>query len=92
MSKLEAKYAQQLSLLSRAGEVLRWEEQVPVELKVNGKKICKYIVDFRVWYTDGREEWVEVKGFMTDVAKLKIKLFEACYPDFTFKVLYKKDI
>lgn len=46
---------------------------------MNGKKICKYIADFRVTYADGRIEVVDVKGVRTGVYRLKKKLVEAQY-------------
>lgn len=56
-----------------------WERQIPFRLEVNGVLICKYVVDFLVRYADGRRELVEVKGYWTDVAKLKVKLFRATF-------------
>jgi hypothetical protein len=61
----------------RAGEIEKWERQVKVELRAYGCHICDYFVDFRVTYTNGDIEYVEVKGFETDVWRLKWKLFEA---------------
>jgi hypothetical protein len=46
---------------------------------VNGVKICDYEIDFVVRYADGRMELVEVKGFWTDTAKLKVRLFRATF-------------
>jgi hypothetical protein len=58
---------------------------------VNNRKICIYICDFLVWYTDGRKELVEVKGYWTPEAKLKRKLFEATFladhPDIQYRVV-----
>jgi hypothetical protein len=78
-SKLEASYAAELDLRQRAGEILRWERQVPVDLVVNGIKVCRYIVDFRVFKPNGEIVWVETKGFVTDTARIKMRLFEAAY-------------
>lgn len=83
MSKREANYAQQLDLLKKAknpaDQVVSYEIQVPYPIEINGKKICKYLADFRVLYADGRTEVVDVKGFKTDIYKLKKKLVEATY-------------
>jgi hypothetical protein len=82
-SKLEAKHAAHLDLMKsarNANKVLRWEPQVRVPLVVNGKPICAYVVDFRVVYADGREEWHEVKGRALPLGTLKMRLFEAIYP------------
>lgn len=76
-SKLEAKYAQDLELRKKAGDIRDWSRQVRVELTAHGVRICNYYVDFCVFHKDDTVEWVEVKGFETDVWKLKWKLFEA---------------
>lgn len=83
-SKLEARYAAMLDLrLKEIGpfRIKSWARQVPIKLEVNGKLICTYIVDFVVEHPDGHLEWIEVKGFDTDVWKLKQKLFHALFPD-----------
>ncbi len=83
MSKREASYAQQLDLLkkakNKADQVVSYEVQVPYQIEINGKKICKYLADFRVLYADGRVEVVDVKGFRTSIYKLKKKMVEAQY-------------
>lgn len=82
-SKKEAGYAQLLDTLKRAknrrDRVYSYETQIPFQIILNGKPICKYIADFRVNYEDGREEIVDVKGKKTDVYKIKKKLVEAQY-------------
>lgn len=81
-SKKEAAYAQELDLLKSAknplDRVLSWEPQIPFLIEINGKKICKYVLDFRVEYED-RLEHIDVKGVRTDVYKIKKKLVEAIY-------------
>ena len=70
--------------------VYSWERQIRIPLMVNNRKVCDYVCDFLVRYADGRRELVEVKGVWTDVAKLKRKLFEACWltdhPDVQYRV------
>ena len=39
--------------------------------------MCNYFIDFKVIYPNGSIELVEVKGFETDVWRLKWKLTEA---------------
>ncbi len=51
-------------------------------------KSMQYVADFRVTYADGHVEIEDVKGrFMTDVFKMKWKLFEMKYPDLTLKIV-----
>lgn len=78
-SKKEAAYAAELDLRQKAGEIERWERQVKISLDVNGFHIANYYIDFIVYYPDGTREYVEVKGFETEVWQLKWKLFEALY-------------
>lgn len=82
-SAKEAARATELWLLQRTGEVTKIEYQVPFECVVNGKKICKYIADFRVTYRDGTVEVEDVKGYKKGAAygyfKLKKKLVEALH-------------
>lgn len=82
-SRLEMKYRQHLDLLALAGEVIKIEEQVPYELIVLGKKICVYILDFRVTYKDLSKKWVDVKGMATAAYRIKKKLFEAIFNPIT---------
>lgn len=90
-SKKEAEYAMQLDFMRKAvnpkDKVIDWEPQVPFQVELNGKKICKYFADFKVTYADGRVEIVDVKPIdrrtgksrSTDVFKIKKKLVEAQY-------------
>jgi hypothetical protein len=80
-SKKEADYAQELDLLVKVGEIKSWERQVPIELRVNGKKICTYTMDFITITKEGHEKWIEVKGFETPEWRLKWKLLDALFPD-----------
>lgn len=84
-SRAEARYCEQLALMKKAGEIDDYETQVRHNLEVNGKKVCSMIVDFKV-YKDGGWYYVEVKGFATEVWKLKHKLFKALYPDLEYIV------
>jgi hypothetical protein len=78
-SKLEAGHAQNLDTLKKAGKVIKWERQIPIDLIANGIKICRYYCDFKVWWTDGKITLEETKGIETDVYRIKRKLLEAFY-------------
>ena len=82
-SKREAEYYQLLKVLKKANDpkekVERFELQPRFDVIVNGKKICKYYADFKVWYADRRIEVVDCKGMRTQVYRLKKKLVEAIY-------------
>lgn len=76
-SKKEAEYAKQLDLRVKAKDIKSWERQVKIDLRVNGKHITNYYVDFVITHNDKSREYAEVKGFSTDLFRLKWVLFEA---------------
>jgi hypothetical protein len=78
-SRLEADYAQELSLRKKAGDILDWDRQFKVSIDINGYHICNYYVDFRVHEKDESFTLVELKGMETDVWKIKRKLLEAVW-------------
>lgn len=67
--------------------MVEWRRQIKVPLHVNGVLIANYYCDFLVSFADGREEWHEVKGFETEVWRLKEKLFRAVFPMRILKVI-----
>lgn len=87
-SKKEANYAMQLDFQKKAvnpkDKVISYEKQVPFQIIVNGKKICKYLADFKVSYADRHEEIIDVKGVRTQMYSLKKKLVEA---QFNIKII-----
>ena len=76
-STFEAKVARDLEIKKRAGLIKDIKRQVKIELYAYDKHICNYIIDFVVINKDDEKEYIEVKGFETDVWRLKWKLFEA---------------
>lgn len=79
-SKLERDFAM---ILDDHLEYKRISEVIPqhkIRLLVNGKLITTHIVDFLVTLPDGRQKFVEVKGFPTDLWVIKRKLTEALFP------------
>ncbi len=80
-SKKEAGYAQHLDLLIKAKEIKSWERQVKISLDVNGYHITNYYMDFVVTHLDGTLEYTEIKGFETDLWRLKFKLTEALFDE-----------
>ena len=85
-SKKEGEYYQKLKILEKKGLVkdleLQKEYILQDSFKINGKTRRKiaYRADFSYVSTeDGRLHVVDVKGFRTDLYKLKKKLFEYKY-------------
>lgn len=91
-SKLEAKRYQELKLLERVGDIKDLQLQPSFDLipsfKKNGKTFRKttYKADFSYIDTKTGQMIVEdSKGFLTELYKLKKKLFEYKYSDLTIK-------
>lgn len=101
-SKLEAERYAQLKILERAGVIRALELQPSFELipsfKKNGKtwRRTVYRADFRYILCEDDSYIIEdVKGstaVITDVFRLKQKLFEYKYPDYTISIVTSKDI
>lgn len=83
-SKREAKRYQELRLMERAGKIRGLRRQVKYELvpafDVDGKhyRAITWIADF-VYVEDGEEVAEDVKGYRTDVYRIKSKLFAYRY-------------
>lgn len=90
MNKTEQAYADHLSLLQRAGELL-WFRFEGVKLRLADNTF--YSPDFAVMAADSVVEMHEVKGFWTDDARVKIKVAADQYPFRfkAFKVRAKRD-
>ena len=101
-SKLEAERYEQLKILERAGVISDLELQPEYELipsfRKNGKTWRKtvYKADFRYILCENNIIIIEdVKGstaVITDVFRLKQKLFEYKYPELTIKIVTRKDM
>lgn len=86
-SKFEASYAMELDLRLKAKDIKSWDRQHKIELYAYDTKVCNYYIDFVITHNDGVKEYVECKGFETNVWKLKWKLCQA-----KFKKEQPKDI
>ena len=101
-SKLEAERYAQLKILERAGVIRDLELQPSFELLPSFRKNDKtwrktvYKADFRyILCEDDRIIIEDIKGsiaVITDVFRLKQKLFEYKYPDYTISIVTSKDI
>ena len=101
-SKLEAERYAQLKMMERAGVIRDLELQPEYELipsfRKNGKtwRRTVYKADFRYILAEDDSYIIEdVKGstsVITDVFRLKQKLFEYKYPELTIKIVTRKDM
>lgn len=80
-SAWEANYARYLNWLVKQGQITEWQyEPRTFEFPVKrGNR--SYTPDFMVVLPDGRVEWHEVKGWMDDNSRVKLKRFAKHYPD-----------
>lgn len=74
-SKRQARYYTELLIRQKASEVNFFLMEVPFQLPGN----VKYRVDFAVFLTNGQIEWIDVKGFETQLFIAKKKMVEAIY-------------
>lgn len=62
-----------------AGEIKDFELQFAFICIVNGKKVCVYKCDFKIWLNDGTISYEDYKGVRTPVYMLKKRLVEAIF-------------
>ena len=101
-SRLEAERYAQLKMMERSGAIRDLELQPEYELIPSFKKDGKtwrrtvYKADFRYILAEGDRIIIEdVKGstaVITDVFRLKQKLFEYRYPELTIKIVTRRDM
>jgi len=90
-SKWEANYAYYLEWLRAKGEILAWAHE-PKTFWFDGIKrgAVSYLPDFCVTETSGAESYHEVKGWMDDRSKTKIKRMAKYHPDVKLIVIDSK--
>lgn len=91
-SRWEANYARYLEFLKNSGEIAEWEHE-PETFWFDGiKRGCmSYLPDFRVTNICGKIEYHEVKGWMDDRSKTKIKRMAKYFPLVTLIVIQQKE-
>ena len=89
-SQKEANYYCDLKLLKKAGQIKDFELQpefvllTPEDDHVTGRGI-KYRADFKIINNDETVEIVDVKGYKTNIYKLKKKFLFAKFPEINFR-------
>ena len=78
-STKEANYAIELNTKLEDGLIFNLQRQVPIRCEINGKLICKLILDFVYDLADGTTIYCDVKGMVLPVFKLKQKLVKALH-------------
>jgi len=91
-SRWEANYAYYLQWLLERGEIAKWEHEPKTFWFEKIKRGTRsYLPDFRVTENDGSEAFHEVKGWMDDRSKTKIKRMRIYHPDVTLIVIGAKE-
>lgn len=87
--------AADLDMLVKLGQIISWERQFKIDLRVNDVHIANYFCDFRVLYPDNTYELLEAKGIETETFRLKLKLLEAVWlpehPDHTYRIVKERN-
>lgn len=84
-SRKEARYYNFLLALQEQGKIHSLRCQVPFSFEINGEPLryvdsnrkIKYVADFEYFTSEGVRKVVDVKGFKTDIYKLKKALMMA---------------
>lgn len=80
-SQWEANYARYLEWLKKQGQIIKWEHEPEVFWFEGVKRGCvSYLPDFRVTELNGDVVYHEVKGWMDDKSKTKIKRMAKYHP------------
>jgi hypothetical protein len=90
-SRWEANYARYLDWLKCAGEIIEWEHE-PDTFWFEGVKrgTVSYLPDFKVIEKNGSTVYHEVKGWMDDRSKTKLKRMKKYHPDVQLIVIDSK--
>lgn len=90
-SRWEANYANYLQWLKEKGQILTWKHEPKTFWFGEIKRGCvSYLPDFLVTELDGTEAYHEVKGWMDDRSKTKIKRMAKYYPEVKLIVIDSK--
>lgn len=86
-SRWEANYGRYLEWLKQHQEISDWEHEPKTfwfeQIKRGSRS---YLPDYRVVYSDGREEFHEVKGWMDSRSRTKLKRMRKYYPEISLVV------
>jgi hypothetical protein len=90
-SRWERNWARYLNFLIEHGEISGWEYEPKIFWFENIKRGTRsYTPDFKVWNLDGSYVWHEVKGWMDQKSKTKIRRFSKYYPEEILEIVDKK--
>lgn len=92
-SRWEANFARYLNFLIKQNQVVKWEYE-PDTFYFDGIKrgTVSYTPDFKIWYSnDSSPKYVEIKGYLNDVSKIKLKRMGKYYPNIAIRLIQGKE-
>ncbi|RPJ04651.1 MAG: hypothetical protein EHM36_09690 [Deltaproteobacteria bacterium] len=86
-SSWEANYARYLNWLQEAGVIMRWEFE-PDTFEFPVKRGARfYTPDFKVFYPDGTITYHEIKGYLDQRSRTKLKRMATHHPDIVVRLI-----
>jgi hypothetical protein len=90
-SSWEYYYAIFLEKLLQEGKILNWEYEPQAFFFEKVKRGTRgYLPDFCVTHLHGAKEWVEIKGYLDDKSRVKLKRMAKYYPEIKIRVVMKE--
>jgi predicted nuclease of restriction endonuclease-like RecB superfamily len=90
-SRWEANYARYLQWRLERGEIAKWEHEPETFWFEAIKRGCRsYLPDFRITRPDGTIYFVEVKGWMTQKSRTKLKRMAKYHPTVELELVERK--
>jgi hypothetical protein len=80
-SRWEANYARWLNWLVAHGQITGWTYEPKTFYFPVKRGTMSYTPDFLITHTDGRQEWHEVKGWLTQQGATALRRFARYYPE-----------
>lgn len=93
-SRHEANYARYLEFLKGQGQVVSWQHEPKTFQFKRRNGTTTYKPDFLVTWSDGRQEWIEVKGYLDKKSKTKIERFKKEYGESEppLRIVWSRDV
>ena len=79
-SSWERNYARYLEFVKQHGDIKEWDYECQTFEFTNRHGTTRYLPDFKIIRNDGSHYWVEVKGYMTQKDRTKLKRMKRDHP------------
>lgn len=89
----EMRYASHLEMLLKGGAIKDWTyEEDTFWFEHIKRGVRSYTPDFKIYFHDGSVQYHEVKGWMDNKSKTKLKRMAKYYPDITLTVIGEEEM